>query len=80
MAYNVTRHALMHRKSVLPSSAPGWQTPVIMLLVMAAAMQLSFAVWWTLIKNFAVEDIGMTGRESVFKNRSARFRAFWPFS
>lgn len=32
-------------------------------MIMTAAMQLSFAGWWTLIKNFAVDDIGVTGFE-----------------
>ena len=69
----------MHRKSVLPSSASGWQTPIFMLLVMAAAMQLSFAVWWTLIKNFAVEDIGMTGREIGFQESIREIPGFLAF-
>lgn len=39
------------------------RSPVALLMIMTVAMQLSFAVWWTLIKNFAVEDIAFTGRE-----------------
>ena len=33
------------------------------LALMTAAMQLSFAAWYTLAKNFAVDGIGMTGAE-----------------
>ncbi len=40
-----------------------WRTPALFLMITTAAMQLSWAVWWTLVKNFAVEDIGFTGRE-----------------
>lgn len=69
----------MHRKSILPSAATGWRTPLIMLLIMAAAMQLSFAVWWTLIKNFAVEDIGLTGREIGFQESIREVPGFLAF-
>ena len=40
-----------------------WRTPALMLILMTVAMQLSFAGWWTLVKNFAVEGIGFTGLE-----------------
>lgn len=40
-----------------------WRTPALMLMLMTVAMQLSFASWWTLTKNFAVDEIGFTGRE-----------------
>ncbi|PLW75567.1 MFS transporter [Cohaesibacter celericrescens] len=32
-------------------------------MLMSAAMQLSFASWWNLLNNFAVNEIGFTGRE-----------------
>ncbi len=50
-----------------------------MLLIMAAAMQLSFAVWWTLIKNFAVEDIALTGREIGFQESIREIPGFLAF-
>jgi len=40
-----------------------WRTPAVLLMIMAAAMQFSFAAWWALIKNFAVDQGGFTGRE-----------------
>lgn len=40
-----------------------WQSPIAMLIVMQVGMQFSFATWWVLIKNFAVDDIGFTGWE-----------------
>jgi len=32
-------------------------------MIMAAAMQLSFAAWWNLMNNFAVHELSFTGRE-----------------
>lgn len=40
-----------------------WRTPLMMLMIMQAGMQFSFAAWWVLIKNFAVDEIGFTGWE-----------------
>ena len=39
------------------------QTPFVMLALMGVAMQLSFASWWTLSKNFAVDALAFTGWE-----------------
>lgn len=46
-----------------PASATGWRSPLVMLMIMAAAMQLSFAAWWNLMNNFAVHELDFTGRE-----------------
>ncbi len=40
-----------------------WRSPQILLLVMAAAMPLSFSTWSALINNFAVERAAFTGAE-----------------
>ena len=40
-----------------------WNSPVTVLMLTAIGMQLSFLTWWTLSKNFAVEEIAFTGRE-----------------
>lgn len=50
-----------------------------MLMIMAATMQLAFAVWWTLVKNFAVEDIGLTGREIGFQESIREIPGFLAF-
>ena len=39
------------------------RTPFATLALMGVAMQLSFASWWTLSKNFAVDALGFTGWE-----------------
>jgi len=50
-----------------------------MLMIMAAAMQIAFASWWTLIKNFAVEGIGLTGREIGFQESIREIPGFLSF-
>ncbi|MEM6616143.1 MAG: MFS transporter [Pseudomonadota bacterium] len=40
-----------------------WRRAALLLMVMAAVMQFAFAAWWTLIKNFAVDEGGLTGFE-----------------
>lgn len=47
----------------LPALIARAHTPFIMLAMMTVAMQLAFASWWTLTKNFAVDVVGFTGRE-----------------
>lgn len=51
----------------------------MMLMIMAAAMQLGFAVWWTLVKNFAVEDLMLTGREIGFQESIREIPGFLAF-
>lgn len=41
----------------------GWRTPVVMLMLMSAAMHLSFAVWGTLLNNFTIERASFSGAE-----------------
>lgn len=39
------------------------QSPQVMLLAMAFIMPLTFSVWYALLNNFSVEQVGFTGRE-----------------
>ncbi len=48
---------------VSPSSVTGWRSPVVMLMLMAAAMHISFAVWGALLNNFTIERGEFTGVE-----------------
>ncbi|MDJ0950338.1 MAG: MFS transporter [Alphaproteobacteria bacterium] len=41
----------------------GWRRPEVLLLLMAAAVPLSFATWQALLNNFAVERAAFTGAE-----------------
>lgn len=45
------------------SHRPTWQRPDILLVLMAAAVPLSFATWQALLNNFAIEAASFTGRE-----------------
>jgi hypothetical protein len=44
-------------------TSPGWRSPAVFLMIAQAAMQLSWAVWWTLLNNYAVEVVHTTGSE-----------------
>ncbi len=41
----------------------GWRQPIIMLMLMSVAMQLSFSTWRALINNFTIERASFTGAE-----------------
>ncbi len=43
--------------------ATGWRSPIVLLMLMAVAMQLSFQTWMTLLNNFAIHEAKFTGRE-----------------
>jgi hypothetical protein len=45
------------------NGSSGWRSPAVFLLIASAAMQLSFAAWWTLLNNFAVEVVHAGGSE-----------------
>ncbi|HFQ14729.1 MAG TPA: MFS transporter, partial [Rhodobacteraceae bacterium] len=50
-------------KELLKSVRTEWRTPLVMLILMSTAMQLSFSTWRALINNFAVERAAFTGAE-----------------
>ncbi|MCK7614901.1 MFS transporter [Roseibium sediminicola] len=50
-------------KNAHPNEMTGWRSPAVLLMIMAGAMQLSFAAWWNLMNNFAVQELDFTGRE-----------------
>ena len=61
-------------------SAKGWRTPFMLLMLMAAANQLSFASWWNLLNNFAVNEIGFTGREIGIQQSIREIPGFLSFT
>ena len=67
----------MNVKSPINSS---WRTPFVMLMLMSAAMQLSFASWWTLLNNFAVNEVGFTGREIGIQQSIREIPGFLAFT
>ncbi|MCB1493226.1 MAG: MFS transporter [Rhodobiaceae bacterium] len=56
-----------------------WRSPTLLLMIMTAAMQLSFAVWWTVVKNFAVDDIGLTGADIGLQESIREIPGFMAF-
>lgn len=42
-------------------SLPRWQQPVVLLVVMAAALPLAFSTWQALLNNFVIEAAGFDG-------------------
>ena len=50
-------------QSVNTNELTGWRSPAVLLMIMAGAMQLSFAAWWNLMNNFAVQELDFSGRE-----------------
>ena len=57
-----------------------WRSPTIMLMVMAAAMQLSFSAWWTLLNNFAIDVVGFNGREIGIQQSVREIPGFLAFA
>ena len=58
----------------------GWRTPAILLMLMAAAMQLSFASWSALQYNFAHEMLGFTGKEVGIQQSIREIPGFLSFA
>jgi hypothetical protein len=61
------------------ASFTGLRSPFVLLALMSAAMWLSFSSWWVLIKNFAVDGVGMTGREIGFQESIREIPGFLAF-
>jgi len=57
-----------------------WQTPAILLMAMAAAMQIAFAAWMLLVNNFAVEVLSFTGREIGIQQSIREIPGFLSFA
>ena len=58
----------------------GWRTPALLLMLMAAAMQLSFASWSALQYNFAYEMLGFTGKEIGIQQSIREIPGFLSFA
>ena len=61
-------------------NAIGWRSPAVLLMVMAAAMQLSFSAWWALQYNFALETLSFTGREVGIQQSIREIPGFLSFA
>jgi predicted MFS family arabinose efflux permease len=50
-------------RTTMDPRIPNWRRPDLLLMLMAAAVPLSFATWQTLLNNFAIEQAAFTGAE-----------------
>ena len=62
------------------TGASSWRTPFVLLMLMAAANQLGFASWWNLLNNFAVNEVGYTGREIGIQQSIREIPGFLAFT
>lgn len=58
----------------------GWKQPALLLMLMAAAMQFSFASWSALQYNFAHEMLGFTGKEIGIQQSIREIPGFLSFA
>lgn len=57
-----------------------WQTPAILLMAMAAVMQIAFAAWMALTNNFAVEVLSFSGKEIGIQQSIREIPGFLSFA
>jgi len=57
-----------------------WQTPAILLMAMAAVMQIAFAAWMAMTNNFAVEILQFTGKEIGIQQSVREIPGFLSFA
>ncbi len=57
-----------------------WRTPALLLMLMAATMQMGFASWNSLMNNFAYDAIGFTGREIGIQQSIREIPGFLSFA
>ncbi len=62
------------------TSKKPWQTPAILLMVMAAVMQIAFAAWMALTNNFAVEVLAFSGKEIGIQQSIREIPGFLSFA
>ena len=61
-------------------AAVGWRSPALLLMLMAAAMQLAFASWSALQYNFAYEMLSFSGREIGIQQSIREIPGFLSFA
>jgi hypothetical protein len=65
---------------LVSQSTKAWQTPAILLMAMAAVMQIAFAAWMALTNNFAVEVLTFTGKEIGIQQSIREIPGFLSFA
>ena len=62
------------------SQLKAWQTPAVLLMAMAAVMQIAFAAWMALTNNFAIEILSFTGKEIGIQQSIREIPGFLSFA
>ncbi len=62
------------------SGSDDWRTPALLLMLMAAAMQLAFASWNSLMNNFAVDVLSFSGKEIGIQQSIREIPGFLSFA
>ena len=78
IAPNQSESTTAELRAALPTT--GWRQPAVMLMIMAAAMQLSFAPWFALHYNFAHEVLNFTGSEIGLEHTIREIPGFLSFA
>ena len=63
----------------IPTGPASWRTPEALLILMAAAMSVSFSVWQALLNNFVVEQAAFTGADIGFLQSMREVPGFLAF-
>ncbi|MGI9366426.1 MAG: MFS transporter [Rhizobiaceae bacterium] len=74
-----TQSGVVEPETGLPAGS-GWRQPAVLLMLMAGAMQLSFASWSALQYNFAHEMINFTGKEIGIQQSIREIPGFLSFA
>lgn len=64
----------------IKSQLKSWQTPAILLMAMAAIMQIAFAAWMALTNNYAIEVLSFTGKEIGIQQSIREIPGFLSFA
>ena len=71
---------ITQREFKTSDESKSWRTPALLLMLMAATMQLGFASWNSLMNNFAVDALGFTGREIGIQQSIREIPGFLSFA
>ncbi len=77
---DTSSHSKSTQKTGNNSGSDDWRTPALLLMLMAAAMQLAFASWNSLMNNFAVNVLSFTGKEIGIQQSIREIPGFLSFA
>ncbi len=77
---NGSKIPLLTDQEKLQDEKGDWRTPSLLLMLMAACMQLGFASWNSMMNNFAHDALGFTGREIGIQQSIREIPGFLSFA